>query len=216
MKIKLSKRLQEIAKMVKYPTMADIGTDHGHLPVYMMQEKLADKVLATDINPEPLARAKRNIAEAGLSSFVQMSQCNGLDGVNPSDYKTCVISGMGGRLIIDILRHNLACAHDFKQIVLSPQRDVGDVRLFLHHNGFCIDNEKMLEEKGKFYNILDVSPGHETYHDEKDYIFGKILLQKKCKVLKKFAEIEAEKARKIGRSELKGYLQLCLEVIKCL
>ena len=214
--MKPSKRLQKIAEMVKYPTMIDVGTDHGHLPIHMVQNGLASKVLATDVNFAPLERAKHNVAEAGLSSFVDTFLCDGLDGISSTEYEACVISGMGGGLIIDILRQNLLCAQGFKQLVLSPQRDVADVRLFLHQNGFCIDDEEMLEDKGKFYNILDASIGNEALYDEKGYIFGEILLRKKPDALKKFIEMEIAKISKINRSELERYLQLCEEVLKCL
>ena len=212
--MKISKRLQKIAKMVKYDTVADIGTDHGHLPIYLVQSGLAFKALATDVNPEPLASAQRNIVDCEpITGEISTRLCDGLDGVNPDDYAVCVISGMGGRLIIDILGQNLETARGFRQLLLSPQRDVCDVRIFLHQSGFRIDDEEMLEEKGKFYNILDTSPGHQTPYDDKGYVFGEILLSKKSKTLRKFVEIEIEKLVKIGRSEVKEYLQLHEEVL---
>ena len=203
--------------MVKYPTVVDIGTDHAKLPIYLVGHGLATKVLVTDVNPGPLAGAKRNIVDCGpIMGEISWCLCDGLDGVNPAEYEVCVISGMGGGLITRILRQNIAVARGFKQLLLSPQRHVGDVRRFLHQNGFCINDEEMLEENGKFYNILDVSAGHEGPYDAKGYAFGQVLLHKKPDVLKKFVEIEAEKVRKIGRSELKEYLQLCEEVLECL
>jgi tRNA (adenine22-N1)-methyltransferase len=201
--------------MVKYSTVADIGTDHGHLPVFMVQNGMVHKVLATDVNPGPLACARRNIAAEGLEDFVLTSLCDGLDGVNPAEYAACVISGMGGRLTIDILQRNMDCARSFKQLVLSPQRDVSDVRLFLHQRGFRIDDEEILEEKGKFYNILDVSFGFQTPYDEKGYIFGEILLRKRSETFKRFVEKEISKISKINRSEQERYLQLCEEVLAC-
>ena len=211
--MKRTKRLQKIAEMVKHDTVADIGTDHAYLPIYLVQRGMA-KVLATDVNPGPLASARRNIVDYGpIMGQVSTQLCDGLDDVNPAHWKTCVISGMGGGLIIDILRKNLAVAQGFRQLLLSPQRDVGDVRIFLHQNGFRIDDEVFLEEKGKFYNILDVSPGIEAPYDEKGYAFGKILLDKKCEVLKKFVSLEIEKIKKIGRDELEKHLQLHEEVL---
>ncbi|MDR2184014.1 MAG: class I SAM-dependent methyltransferase [Clostridiales bacterium] len=214
--MKISKRLQKIAEMVKYPTVADIGTDHGHLPIYLAQRGSADKLLATDANAGPLGRARRNIAEAGLSHRVQTRLCDGLDGVNPAEYAACVISGMGGGLIINILRQNLPRAQNFRQLLLSPQRDVACVRRFLHQCGFRIDDEEMLEEKGVFYNILDASPGNEAPYDEKGYVFGDVLLRKRPDALKIFVKSELEKARKIERRDFQEYLQLCEEALRCL
>ena len=222
--MKISKRLQKIALMVKFPTLADIGTDHAHLPVYLVRSGKLHKALATDINPAPLARALDNIAAAGLSDYIKTRLCDGLDGVNPQEYETCVISGMGGGLIIDILRQNLGLAHDFKQIILSPQRDVADVRIFLHQNGFCVKDEDIIEEKDKFYNVLDIAAGSEVAYDEKGYIFGEKLLEKNSEVFKKFIAAEIKKTKNIIRgltnqstrkNELERYLQLCLEVTEC-
>ncbi|MCL2376568.1 MAG: class I SAM-dependent methyltransferase [Defluviitaleaceae bacterium] len=214
--MKISKRLQKIAEMVKYPAMVDIGTDHGLLPIYMARQGMVGCALATDVNPGPLERAMENIAAAGLAGCVKVQLCDGLEGVCPQKYETCVIAGMGGGLIIDILQRNLEAAHGFKQIIASPQRDVADVRRFLHQSGFCINDEDIIEEKGKFYNILDISSGIEEAYDEKGYVFGKILLQKKSDTMKRYVGAEVEKVRKIGRGELEGYLQLCLEVMGCL
>jgi len=212
--MKISMRLQKIAEMVKYPTVVDIGTDHGHLPIYLIQSGLATKVLATDINPGPLMTAERNITNAGLSDHIATCLCDGLGGVDPADYAACVISGMGGGLIVDIIRQNMGIALNFKQLVLSPQRDVPALRLFLQQSGFRIDDEDMLEEKGKIYNIMDVSPGYETPYDERDLLFGKILLEKRHGVLKKHVEIEISKLKKIGRKEHERYLQLHEEVLE--
>jgi len=212
--MKISMRLQKIAEMVKYPTVVDIGTDHGHLPIYLIQSGIATRVLATDVNPGPLMTAERNITNAGLSGHIATRLCDGLDGVNPAVYAACVISGMGGGLIVDIICQNMEITLDLKQLVLSPQRDVPDLRLFLQQGGFRIDDEDMLEEKGKIYNILDVSPGYEPPYDERGLLFGRILLEKRHDVLKKHVEIEIGKIKKIGRKERERYLQLHEEVLE--
>ena len=215
-KIKISKRLLKVAEMVRYSAVVDVGTDHGLLPIYMARQGMISRALATDVNSGPLARAAENIAAAGLGGHVETQLCDGLDGVNSLEYETCIITGMGGNLIINILQRNLEIAHGFKQIIASPQRDVADVRGFLHQNGFCINDEELIEEKGKFYNILDISSGNEASYDGKGYVFGKILLEKRSDVMKEFVKLEIEKVRKIGRSKLDGYLQLCLEAMECL
>jgi len=214
--MRVSGRLQKIAHMVKYSSVADIGTDHGYLPIFLMQNGLAERALAADVNPGPLESAQRNINEAGLGGPITTRLCNGLDCIDPADYEACVISGMGGGLIIDILRQNLEVAQSFKQLLLSPQRDVPDVRRFLHQHGFCINDEYMLEEKGKMYNILDVSPGVEPEYDGAGYAFGAILINKKSEILRKYINIELNKAKKIEQHKFERYIQLCEEVLKCL
>lgn len=209
-------RLQKIAEMVKNPNAVDVGTDHGLLAVLLAARGVA--VLATDVNPGPLRHAKENIKRHGVANLVKTQLCDGLEGIPPQTASTCVIAGMGGHLIIHILRQNLPTALSFSQILLSPQRDVPELRKFLHTNGFVINNEEILEENGKFYNILDCAAEEGEAYDEKDYIFGKILPISNSEVFIRFLRAEVIKTRKIidkieaksrRKSELEKYLQHC-------
>ncbi|MCL2397535.1 MAG: class I SAM-dependent methyltransferase [Defluviitaleaceae bacterium] len=213
---KISLRLQKIAEMVRHPSVVDVGTDHAMLPVFLAQQNVANKILATDVNAGPLASASANIAAYGMSDAIRTKLCDGLDGVTPGEYDTCIIAGMGGRLIIRILEQNIETMRCFKQLIVSPQRHAEEVRRFLHTSGFYISDEVMMEESGKFYNILDCSPGHEPPYDDLGYLFGRILMQRKDEVLKKYALEEEQRTKAINRPELNKYLQYCAEVLKCL
>ena len=212
--MKISQRLHKIAEMVKYPTVVDVGTDHALLPIYLVQNGLAERVLATDVAEGPLARARENIAAHGLADAVETRLCNGLDGVG-AGFQTCIIAGMGGNLIIEILRHE--AAHSFAQLLLSPQRNAPDLRRFLHISGYTIAREAMVEENGKFYNILDCAVGDDDDYSEIDYLFGK----QSSPVFARFIEAETAKTKAIisglndgnpRKIELEKYLQCCEEV----
>jgi tRNA (adenine22-N1)-methyltransferase len=221
--VKISDRLQKIANMVRYPRVADIGTDHGLLPIYMAESAMVERVLATDVNLGPLERALTNIAAAGLEAKISTCLCDGLDGIVSGEYDTCIIAGMGGGLIVKIIEENLQTALAFKQLLLSPQRDAPYVRKFLHANGFAIKDEVVVLENGKFYNVLDCHPGNEPAYDEMGYLFGQILLDKKDEILLKFVMAEVAKTVAImegvdndnpHRQKLQAYKSRCEEAAK--
>ncbi|MDR2903392.1 MAG: class I SAM-dependent methyltransferase [Clostridiales bacterium] len=182
--MELSQRLKTIAAQVRHRTVADIGTDHGYIPVYLVESGRIDKAAACDIKKGPWSRAKETIDRHGLADRIDLRLGGGLSCVAPGEFETCVIAGMGGMLIIDILKESIDCAHAFRQIVLQPQLDVPDIRKFLHTEGFKIDKEEMVLEEHKYYNILSCSPGADEKYSEKETLFGKILLEQKDAVLK--------------------------------
>lgn len=219
--MKLSKRLLAIAGLVAHPTVADIGCDHGLLPIYLIKTGKISRAVATDKNPGPLDRARTAVASAGLADYIELRLGPGLGVIRAGEAKTCVIAGMGGIMIMDILRDDLSTAACFKQLVLSPERDVPTVRRFLHMNGFSISDEKMVFENGIFYNILNVTPGKEEPCSDLEYAFGKPLLKKNDAVLKMYVQFELDRLGRIfysfeksGNSpdtELLTYHALCNE-----
>ena len=216
--MKVSARLKKIAYMVKYPMLFDVGSDHALLPIFAIKQGLATSAVATDINPGPLARAEQNIELFGLGNAIKTRLTSGLDGLTGTKNSTCIIAGMGGILVNGIIKQNLQTALAFGQIIIQPQRDVPDVRRFILSNGFKIDDEEMVEERGKFYNILDCSPGAGRPYDEISYLFGKHLIEKRPTVFIKFVQTQQQKTRRIisaldrrspRGAELEKYLQFC-------
>lgn len=188
--IDISKRLKTIATQVKYKSIIDIGTDHGYVPIYLCQLDKIDYAIAADINSGPLEKATQNINQYKFANKITKVLSNGFQSIDRV-VDTAVIAGMGGNLIIDILKSNYT--DKLKQIVVQPQLDIYDVRKFLHTIGFSIDNEEMIIEQNKYYNIISAIKGYEQYAKEQYYEFGKILIEKKSSVLK---ENIANKIRK--------------------
>jgi len=220
----MSPRLLRIADMVRYSTLIDVGTDHAHLPIYLAKNRGFSNVLATDIAAGPLERGRHNAQNTGVSHIVDFRQCVGLEGVVAGTYETCTIAGMGGEMIISILQGNIEVARNFKQLVLSPQRSIPAVRRFLHTNGFAIDDEDIVEDNGKLYNILDCSPRQQDGYDKAGYEFGQILLDKQHPLLgdlirhemKKLDGIDMDALPSERKAKITEYTKLCLEVLKCL
>lgn len=179
--IDISKRLKTIATQIKYRSIIDIGTDHGYVPIYLCQSNKIDYAIASDINSGPLEKAVQNINQYKLADKITTILSNGFENINKT-VDTAIIAGMGGNLIIDILKSSYS--DKLKQIVVQPQLDIYDVRKFLHTIGFSINNEEMIVEQNKYYNIISAVKGYEQYDKEQYYEFGKILIQKKSSVLK--------------------------------
>lgn len=179
--INISERLKVIAAQVKYRYIVDIGTDHGYVPIYLYQLGKIDYALASDISKDSLQKASENIKQYMLDNKIKTLLSNGFSNIDKI-VDTAVIAGMGGNLIINILKDNYV--NNLKQIVLQPQLDIYNVRKFIHLIGFRIDNEQMIVEQNKYYNIISAVKGYEKYDKEQYYKFGKILIERKSYILK--------------------------------
>ncbi len=154
--INISERLKCVAGLVnKGARVADIGTDHAYLPIYLVQNEISNKVYACDVRKEPLRRAKLHIDEYGLSDKITTQLCDGLKGINKGDVDTVTICGMGGKLMKNILKAGIDKLGDNTQLVLSAQSELRDFRKYLLETGIYIKSEHMLLEDGKYYFIFD-------------------------------------------------------------
>lgn len=154
--ISISERLKCVASLVnKGARVADIGTDHAYLPIYLVQNGISNKVYACDVRKEPLRRAKLHIDEYGLSDKITTKLCDGLKGINKGDVDTVTICGMGGKLMKNILKAGIDKLGDNTQLVLSAQSELRDFRKYLLETGIYIKSEHMLLEDGKYYFIFD-------------------------------------------------------------
>ena len=148
--MKLSERLQYIADEIKCgETMADIGTDHGFLPLYLLEKKKCPKVIMSDISSGSLKKAEINCKLVKPKGDYELRLGNGIDVLADGEVDTVVIAGMGGLLIADILEWNLKKSRSVKRYILQPRNNVGRLRYWLYCNGFSIVKEGIVRE-GKF------------------------------------------------------------------
>lgn len=188
----ISERLKAVAGMVtKGKKVADIGTDHGYVPIYLVENSICSKVYAMDINEGPLKIADKNIAIHGLSDKIETIQSNGMEKLKDNMVDGAIISGMGGDLIVDILSRGKNIK-GINELVLSPHRRVDLVRKYLLENNWEIIDEKMLIDSGKYYTIIKVLKNDEKLHmySDVELKYGKILLDNKDLVLKGYLEKE--------------------------
>ena len=155
--MKLSERLELVLSFVEPgESAADVGTDHGHVPVELVRRTIVKKAVAMDVRKGPLSRATENIALAGLADKIETRLSDGVAKLLPGEADSVVIAGMGGELIIKILENGRHMWDSVKQWVLSPQSEIFKVRRWLFENGFVIRKEDMVLEDGKFYTVMDV------------------------------------------------------------
>lgn len=157
--LKLSKRLQAVADFVTVGNrVADIGTDHGFLPIYLVQSGRCPQAIAMDVRKGPLERAQGHIAAAALEPYIQTRLSDGMQGLAKGEADSVVIAGMGGLTAIQILEAGLRRLTDWKELILEPQSEIAKVRQFLRVHKMYIDKEGLVLEAGKFYPILHVIP----------------------------------------------------------
>ena len=223
-KIKLTPRLKCVADMAgKCGVLADIGTDHAYIPMYMVQNSLADRAIASDVVDGPVKIAAGNVSENNLSDKVKVVKADGLDGVSGAD--TIVIAGMGGKLICEILGRNLKTAHSAKRLVLQPMTCSEDVRKLLCSEGFAIVKERLAKEENKIYNVIVAENGNLSFEDEFYFYVGKALfdgrdplllefLHKKANVLKRRADGMAKSDDSSVVERSKDVYALCERFLK--
>jgi len=173
----LSLRLRAVLELARgCEILADIGTDHGFLPIEACSMEICEKAIACDINKGPLAVAKANIRAAGLSHRIETRLGDGLKPLCEKEADCIVISGMGGMRIWNILHTEPGKARFAKKLVLGPQHNVPELRKNLHGMGFEILTEKLVYEDSRFYVILVTTyTGEIKSWTEQEYFLGKHL-----------------------------------------
>ena len=190
----LSKRLNAVAGQITIGnTVADIGTDHGYIPIYLTLNNLSCKAFAMDVNEGPLMRARDNICKYNVEGKVVTRLSDGLKGLAEGEAQSIVIAGMGGLLTIRILTDGEAVAKSADELILSPHSDVHLVREYLAANGYNIINEDMVLEDGKFYFILKVVKGNMEIKDDVEKFFGKYLIERKEETMGMYLKKEEAK-----------------------
>lgn len=191
--VKLSKRLFAAASLVNESgTLADIGTDHAYVPIYLCQEKRISAAIAMDIGNGPLLRAKNNIESAGLSHCIETRLSDGAAALTEGEADSILIAGMGGGVMMHILENGSSIFQAAKEVILQPQSKLREVRIYLTRHGFAVRNEDMVCEDGKFYPMMRVSydPFTENGHNELFYIYGEQLLLSRHPVLYQYLQKE--------------------------
>ena len=196
MAIHLSKRLTALANMVTDGNrLADIGTDHGYIPIYLCQTGKIPFALAMDIGKGPLQQAQTHIAEHGLSEQIKTRLSDGMSALQFGEADTILIAGMGGGLVMKILSEGAEKLTGKEELILQPQSEIALVREFLRVRNFQILNEDMILEDGKYYPMMKVSQQKAAEQtkilpQEVADAFGPVLLQKRHPVLKEWLERE--------------------------
>lgn len=208
--MKLSKRLQTVANHIpKGCAVADIGSDHAYLPVYLIENNIAQRAVAGEVNPGPFEAAKRTVAEHGLSDKIIVRKGDGLAVISAGEADVVTINGMGGGTIADILDNGADKLETVTRLVLQPMVDAEQLRRWLHANRWQIAAEDIVIDDGLLYEIIVAEPGKQIYKDPLWYEIGSIelignhplfpdkvqaVVEKVNRVLKNLQKAKAEQA----------------------
>lgn len=209
MLVKLSDRLQMSVDLVdKCNTVADVGCDHAHTCIWLVQNAKADRCIGMDLRTGPLEKAKDNLQLYECTDKIELRLCYGLDGLEPDEADTVIIAGMGGEMIRDILDRDAECNRVLEAdrppvLILQPHSHVWDVRQSIFNHGYVIVDESMCREDDKFYpaikavraDCLDGGKDNLKAPDGPELYFGPVLLARRDKVLSQFLEIEYRKKK---------------------
>lgn len=212
--MQLSKRMTLLASMVTAGNrLADVGTDHGYIPIALVQEGKIPSAVAMDVNKGPLSRAEEHIHSCGLDAYIETRLSDGLEKLKPGEADTVLIAGMGGALTIRILNNGRHCLDTVRELILQPQSEIHLVREYLSRNHFRIEEEDIVYEDGKYYPVMHVVHGHGEPMNEAELYYGVIRKQRSPQVLENYLRAEIKKTEAIlhmlreARKEASGRAQ---------
>lgn len=219
--LKLSLRLEAIARLIpSVGSVADVGTDHGYIPVWLAQNGHEGALFATDINSEPLSHAKHTAVEYGLSDRIEFHLCNGLAALDGSD--TVIIAGMGGENIADIILAAPWVKEKNCLLVLQPMSKSAYLRAWLFENGFEVLSEQLVQD-GNIYEILTVRAGKDEPYSPSELLIGharlisnSLLFEKRLRQLISKTKRTVEGLSSSGRAEDAERLTRAQEVLNSL
>ena len=190
----ISKRLELVASFVPQgAVLLDVGSDHAYLPIELVERGQIKSAIAGEVVEGPYQSAVKNVESHNLKERIQVRLANGLAAFEEVDQVSVItIAGMGGRLIATILEEGLDKLSDVERLILQPNNREDDLRLWLQEHGFQIVAESILEEAGKFYEILVVEAGQMKL-SASDVRFGPFLSKEVSPVFIKKWQKEAVK-----------------------
>ena len=199
--LKLSPRLMAAANFVRpMAVVADIGTDHAYLPIYLCKLGKIRSAVASDINEGPVARAKINIATHSLAKKIAVCHTDGLTGIEAYSPTDIIICGMGGELIAEIIKRAEWSKSGSIRLILQPMTHADKLRKFLCDEGYLIIDEALAKEEKVYQIICAEYRGDAVEYSPIELIFGKQNIARGGEELK----IYAEYVRSVYETKIRG------------
>ena len=153
--VKLTDRLLKIASLVDNgKRIADIGTDHGYIPVYLLNQNKIQYAILGDVNKGPLENARKEVTRNKLQDKVDLRLGSGIEVLKENEVDEIIIAGMGGMLINNLLKANEKVAHTTEKLILQQMQAPEELRMFLYQNGYKILDEHLVREEHRLYEII--------------------------------------------------------------
>ncbi|MFD1466196.1 tRNA (adenine(22)-N(1))-methyltransferase [Lapidilactobacillus mulanensis] len=164
--VKLSKRLQAVANLTHpWRRIADIGSDHAHLPIYLRSTEQIDFAVCGEVIEGPYEIARDHVQKSGFATDLQVRLADGLQAIQPEDRVECaVIAGMGGMLITEILERGVDQLRSLQALVLQPNQNVDVVRNWLAEHSWQINAEDLVYDEGHYYQLIAAVPVSQPLH----------------------------------------------------
>lgn len=197
--LNLKGRLKLIAdKVPKCNVLADIGTDHAYIPIYLVQNGVCQKAIASDVKIGPVKMASNNISLYKLSEKIETRLGNGLDTIEINEADSIIIAGMGGTLLTELLEANKPKTVNADTLVLQPMNDLHVVRKWLYDNAFEIYDEEMVAEGPKMYFVLSAKfSGNKKQYSDFELYVGQRLIEKKDPLLIAYCRMKVQQIDRV-------------------
>lgn len=197
--MEISDRLKCIASMVeKCDSIADIGTDHAYLPIYLIKKQICRSAIASDINKGPVEKAQFNIAFENVKNSIECRLGPGFTTIKPKEVNVAIIAGMGGNLIRDIIEEDLQVFKSLDYLVLQPMQNPDILRKYIYESGFTVLDEDLCKEEYKYYEVLKIRYNNKPRVLSQEYYeVSKSLLEKKHPLIREYICIKIKKYDKI-------------------
>jgi tRNA (adenine22-N1)-methyltransferase len=163
--------------------VADIGSDHAYLPVWLFQNDKISFAVAGENQPGPMEAARRTIRKAAVEESVAARLGDGLQVIVPGEVEVAVIAGMGGAAIRGILERSPAVLASLRRIICQPMTGAAGLRGWLEKSGWRIVSEELVSEDGRLYEVMSAEPGESGPTDEVLLEIGPLLWQQKHPLL---------------------------------
>lgn len=220
----LSERLRTLAEMVtKGNRVCDVGCDHGFVPIWLVQQRKSQKVLAMDLREGPLRAAGEHVAAYGLTEQIETRLSDGLHNYSIGEADTLICAGMGGGLMLRILAAEREKTDSFQELILQPQSEIERFRRFLRENGYGILDEEMVAEDGKYYQVIRAVPEQRENAAAgggmREASFGgksalEISAEELCKLIDRYGPVLLQKRTPVFLSYLEREAALYEEVLE--
>ncbi len=197
--MRVKPRLSAVAGLVPEDgVVADIGTDHAYLPIYLVQKGLARRVIAVENRPGTLDGARRSLNLFNQAHKIELRLGDGLEALHRADgVETVILAGLGGRTICRLLARSRERWFWFKRLVLQPMQETPLLRRWLTAHHWCLVRERLVCESGRFYEIMAVEQGQQVAADPLLYEIGPCLFQERDPLLAPFIRRKIERCHAV-------------------
>ncbi|WP_186430808.1 class I SAM-dependent methyltransferase [Clostridium sp. BSD9I1] len=201
--MELSLRLRTICSMIdNCKTIADIGTDHGYIPIYLIKNKMCEFAIACDINKGPLEKAEENIKLENLEGNISLRLGSGFDVITPGEANAAIIAGMGGHLIKDLIESGMEVFKSLDYLILQPVQNPDVLRKYIYDSGFEVVKEELCIDEKIFYEIIKIryANANENIRKVQNDIFYEVsydLIKQKHPLVNNFIQYKINRYRNI-------------------